>query len=72
MKLFGHVYRRSVDAVVKMSDILMVDGSSKSQGQIQLTLEAVVQKVLGFLDIMENDAVERTQWRQQIYIPDPD
>lgn len=46
MKVLGHVYRRLVDAVVRTSDIVKVDGRNKGRGRLQLILEAVVQKEL--------------------------
>lgn len=41
-----------------------VDSISKGMGKSKLTLEAVVQKVLGFLDIIEHDALDRARWRR--------
>lgn len=52
---FGHVYHGSVDAVVR-SYMVTVDGSSKGRGRLKLTLEAVVQKDLGF-----SHALDRAQ-----------
>lgn len=60
---FGHVYCISVDAVGKRSDMVIVDGSTMLKG-------AVVWKDLGFLEIMEHDALNKTQWKQQIHIAD--
>lgn len=54
---FGHVYCISVDVVVKRSDMVIVDGSTMLRG-------AVVWKDLGFLEIMEHDVLNKTQWRQ--------
>lgn len=32
LKWFGHVYRRSVDAVVRSSDMVVFDGSTSREG----------------------------------------
>lgn len=42
IRWFGHVYCRLVDAVVRKSDMVTVDGSIKRRGRQKLTLEAVV------------------------------
>lgn len=44
-----------------------------AQGEelIKLTLDAAVWKDLGFVDITERDALDRTKWRQQIHVTDP-
>lgn len=39
--------------------MVTIDGSSK--GGVESTLEAVISKDLGFLDITEQDALDRTQ-----------
>lgn len=35
-----------------------------------MTLEAVIQKDLCFLNIREDDALDRAQWKIQIYVAD--
>lgn len=37
----------------------------------EVTSEAIVRKDLDLLDIMENDSLDRAQWRKQISIADP-
>lgn len=55
----------SVDAVLKRSDTLTVDGSSKGRAKINLRgWDAVVRKVLGFMGIAENHALDRTRSRK--------
>lgn len=51
IRWFGHVYRRTVDAVVRRSDMALADDCLKGSGRLKLTLEAVVRKDLGLLAI---------------------
>lgn len=48
-RLRGYVYYRSLDAVVRRSDMGRVEGSIKGRGSPKLTSQAVVQKDLGFV-----------------------
>lgn len=48
LRWYGDVYRRLVDVAAKRSNMVTVDGSTKERGRPKLTLEAVVQKDLGF------------------------
>lgn len=66
--MFGHFYRRSVDA---RSDMVVVDGNTKSRGRPKLTLQLAVLKDLDFLDIRRHDSLDRAQWRKQIHVADP-
>lgn len=52
--MLEHVYCR-LAYVVRRSDMVMVLGNTKGRGRPKLTLEVVVQKTLGFLNILEYD-----------------
>lgn len=60
LRWFRHVYRRFVNELIR-----------SDTRRPKLTLEAAIRKDIGFLDITEHDALERTQWRQQILVADP-
>lgn len=46
---FERVQCRLIDAVVRRSDMVMVDGSIKGRGRPRLTLETVIRKDLGHM-----------------------
>lgn len=59
-----------VDAVVR-SDMTTIELSTKGRCRPTLILEVVVRKDPRFLDITENNALDRTQWRQWIHAAHP-
>lgn len=46
-----------VDAVVRKSDMVMLESITNGRARPKLTLNAIVQKDLGLLDIMKHDAL---------------
>ena len=70
LRWYGHIYRRPADAVVRKSDRVVVDNSTRSRGRPKLTLEAVVMKDLSLLDLHDHVALDRAQWRKRIHIAD--
>lgn len=67
----GHVYRRSVVAIVRRSDMGRVEGSIMGRGSPKLTLQVVVQKDLGLLDITEQYALHKAQWKGRLHLAGP-
>lgn len=52
--------------------MLTVGDNTKGRGRPKLTLEAVVRKDLGSLDITEHEALDRSKWKKkQIHVADP-
>lgn len=58
LRWFDHVY---CDVVIRRSDMITVDDSTKGKGRPKLTLKAIVRKDLSLLNITEHDALDRTQ-----------
>lgn len=65
------VYGRSVNAVVKRSDLVTIDGSTKRRGRLQLSLEVVAQEELDFRGCHRRNALDSSQWRKMIDLADP-
>lgn len=59
-----------VDAVVRRSVGVTLEGSIKGRGRPKSTLEAVVRQDLSLLDITKYDALDKAQWRKQIHVAD--
>jgi len=61
LRWFGHIYRRPLDVVVKKSDMIAVDSRVRGRGRPKLTLDAVLQKDLGLLNLSDEVTLDRAQ-----------
>ena len=71
LKWFGHIYRRPPDVVVKNSDMIVLDSRARGRGRPKLTLDAVIRKDLGLLNLSEEFTLDRAQWKNKVHVSDP-
>ncbi|KAL7204554.1 hypothetical protein ACSBR2_017596 [Camellia fascicularis] len=71
LRWFGHIQRRSTDAVVKRCNAVMVDGSVRGRYRPRLTLVSVVKKDMDLLNLTNEMTFDRAAWRKMIHVADP-
>lgn len=67
---FGHIYRRSVDGVVKRVDRIVLSSNAMGRGRPKLTLDVAKRKDTS-LRLSEQVALDGAQWEKRIHIVDP-
>lgn len=59
----------TIAAIVKKSDIIVVDGWTKGKGRLKLTL-AMIRKDLHVINLNEEVALDRAPWKNMIHVVD--
>ncbi|KAI8535535.1 hypothetical protein RHMOL_Rhmol10G0181700 [Rhododendron molle] len=58
LRWFGHVYRKSGDAVVKRADMIALGSNATERGRPKLTLDAVVHNDMSIVGLCEQVAFD--------------
>ena len=71
LRWFGHVQRRVINASVRQSEMIQVEGTKKKgRGRPIITLVEVVKKNVSIKEVREVMTSERIEWRKRIHMTD--
>lgn len=69
VRWFGHWQRKHVDATVRKSNLITVNGNVRGRGRTELTwYVVVVRKDVVFLNLTERIIFDRVEWWKKIYV----
>jgi hypothetical protein len=72
LRWFGHVQRRAINAPVRKSELIQVEGTKKGRGRPKITLIEVVKNDMLIKKVTESMTSDRIEWRKRIHVADPD
>ncbi|KAL6538155.1 hypothetical protein OROGR_012143 [Orobanche gracilis] len=70
LKWFDHIKRREMGAPVRRLESWQEEETMRGRGRPKQTWKRVIENDLNFLGIEENLVVNRTEWRDRIYVAD--
>ena len=68
---FDYVERRSIDAMVRKSDMISINGNVKRKERPKLTWHVVIKKISNVFGFTEHITLDRTKWRKIINVANP-
>ena len=71
LRWFGHIRRRPVNAVVRKTELIIVEGNIKGRGRPKLTWGETVRKDMSVCGLTEDIVLDRKEWRKRIHVADP-
>ena len=71
LRWFGHVKRRPMDAPVRKSDLVSIDGNTRGRGRAKLTWWDIIKKNMMSCGLTEDIALDRMEWKNRIHVADP-
>ncbi|KAL6513544.1 hypothetical protein OROGR_021030 [Orobanche gracilis] len=70
LRWFGHIKRREMGAPVRRLESWQEEETRRCRGRPKQTWKRVIESDMNFLGIEENLVVNRTEWRDRIYVAD--
>ena len=67
LRWFGHIQRRPIEVVVKKCNIVTIDGSIRRRDTLRLTWANVVNRDMNLLNLTNEMALDRVEWRKKIH-----
>ena len=71
LRWFGHVRRRPTEAPVKRCESMEIVRSMRGRGRPKRSWKETIKHDLAYMDLTEDMALNRFDWRRQIHIGDP-
>ena len=71
LRWFGHVQRRVINAPVRKSELIQVEGMKKGRGRPKIILVQVIKKDMTIKEVTKSMTIDRVEWRNRIHMADP-
>ena len=71
LRWFDHIQRRPINAPVRKSDAIHIEGNARERGRPKLTWIEIIKKDLVWCGLTDIMALDRVEWRNRIHVADP-
>ena len=61
-----------INALVRKSELIQVEGTEKSRGRAKIILVELVKKDMLIKEVIESMSLDRTEWQKIIHLTDAD
>ena len=71
LRWFCHIQRRPINAPVKKSYAIHIEGNARGRGRPKLTWVEIIKKDLVWCGLTDIMTLDRVEWQQRIHVADP-
>ena len=71
LQWFGHIQRKPINAPVRKSDAIHIEGNARGIEMPKLTWVYIIKKDLLCCDLIDIMELDRAEWRNVIHVDDP-
>ena len=71
LRWFGHIQKRLINASVRKSDAIHIEGNARGRGGPKLTRVEIIKKDFVWCGLTDIMALDRVEWRKRIHVADP-
>ena len=70
LRWFGHIQRKPLNAPIRKSDLLTIQGNARGRRRPKLTWTEIIKKYITIYNLSASLALNRIEWRKQVHVAD--